>query len=181
MRHDDISYGNLRRLGVHPAGDGVDVAVLASHADGVDLCLLDPDPAVARRLVRAPGAAVRTDLRDLVRPRPGRRAGPAVRLPRERPLGPGRRVRYNPAKLLVDPYARGLDGLERLATPRAERYGHAVGADHLPLPGGPVADQTDSRAVVPHSVVVADPGPAADTRPRVPMARTVVYEAHVKV
>jgi len=180
MRHDDSGYGNLRRLGVHPAGDGVDVAVLASHADGVDLCLLDPDPTSpdgwAERRVPLSGPTYGVWHAHVPGVTPGQRYG-------FRASGrwdPAAGVRYNPAKLLVDPYARGLDGLERLATPRAERYGHAVDADHQPLPGGLAADPADSRAVMPHSVVLADPGHAADTRPRVPMAQTVVYEAHVK-
>ena len=105
------TYRPTPPLGVHLAGDGVDVAVLAARATGVDLCLLDRDDASAtgwhERRVRArrPGA------RRLVRAR--RRASTRASTTasgRTAPWDPARGLRHNPAKLLVDPYARGLSG-----------------------------------------------------------------------
>ena len=61
------------------------------------------------------------------------------------PWEPAAGHRYNPAKLLVDPYARGLDG-EVAHTP--ETYGHVVGADLAGDPYGP-ADPRDSAGHVP--------------------------------
>lgn len=179
-------------LGVHVVDGGVSVAVRAPHARAVDLCLLD-----------APGAGGTA---------PGASAGAAPawderRIPLDGPehgvfwayvdgVAPGQRYgfrahgawdpvgghRYNPAKLLVDPYARGLVGE---VAHRPETYGHVVGDDLVGDPYG-AADPRDSAPHVPHSVVVdaravraLGPDPAAN-RPAVPWSETVVYEAHVR-
>ena len=95
-------------------------------------------------------------------------------------MGPGRGPPLQPAKLLVDPYARGLDG-EVAHTPHT--YGHRVGPDLVGDPYGP-ADPRDSAGHVPFSVVVdtrdlPGPDPAAN-RPWTPWSHTVIYEAHVR-
>ena len=89
---------------------------------------------------------------------------------------PGAGTRYNAAKLLVDPYARGLDGVDRLDLPSVHAYGQEVDEHHRPVEGRR-PDPTDSRSHVPHSVVLPETRPAPDTRPRTPWASTVVYEA----
>lgn len=186
MRHEQTGdthgtrRGGLLPLGVRLAGDGIDVAVLASHADAVDLCLLDPDPSSpdgwAERRVRLGGPTFGVWHAHV----PGVGAGQRYGFRAHGQWDPRAGLRYNPAKLLVDPYARGLDGLERLAEPHAELYGHVVDDEHRPVDERLELDPTDSRAAVPFSVVVPDPGVAPDTRPRTPWARTVVYEAHVR-
>ncbi len=180
MRHDDTTHGGLRPLGVHVRADGADVAVLASHATAVELCLLDPDPTApdgwAERRVPLDGPTYGVWHAFV----PGVRAGQRYGFRAHGRWDPDAGVRYNPAKLLVDPYARGLEGLERLADSPPQMYGHVVDDEHLPEHGVRELDPHDSRAVVPHAVVLDDPGPVADTRPRVPWARTVVYEAHVR-
>ena len=111
---------------------------------------------------------------------PGVRAGQRYGFRAHGPWEPAAGHRYNPAKLLVDPYARGLDG-DVAHTP--ETYGHLVGPDLAGDPYGP-ADPRDSAGHVPWSVVVdtrdlPGPDPAAN-RPWTPWSRTVVYEAHVR-
>ena len=90
---------------------------------------------------------------------------------------PHRGLRYNPAKLLLDPYARAVTGALRL---RPELYGHVVDATTLDGDLGRL-DHSDSAPFVPHGVVV-DPGFdwGDDRPPAVPWADTVVYEAHVR-
>ncbi|MEL7977069.1 glycogen debranching protein GlgX [Isoptericola sp. F-RaC21] len=163
-------------LGVHPTPDGgVDVAVAASHADGVELCLIDVvephrdphDPArYAERRVPLDGPVYGVWHGHVPHVRPGQRYGFRTYGPWDPEAG----QRHNPAKLLVDPYARGLAGdLSYGPETRgsAERYG--------------APDDRDSLAFVPHSVVVpSHPGPPPLSRPRVPWADTVVYEAHVR-
>ena len=161
---------------MHVTDEGVDVAVFAAHATGVDLCLFDgPDQRHERRIpldgpvhgvfsACVPGIA------------PGQRYGFRA----HGPWDPAAGHRYNPAKLLVDPYARGLDG-EVAHTPHT--YGHRVGPDLVGDPYGP-ADPRDSAGHVPFSVVVdtrdlPGPDPAAN-RPWTPWSHTVVYEAHVR-
>ncbi|GIG30687.1 glycogen operon protein GlgX homolog [Cellulomonas marina] len=166
------------RLGVHVAGDGVEVAVLASHATGVDLCLLDEDPSggTAERRVPLRGPSHGVWSATVPGVRPGQRYGFRA----HGAWDPAAGLRHNPAKLLVDPYARGLVGAVGHGP---ESYGHVV--DHA-LRGDwyGAADPRDSAGSVPHAVVVdvaALPGPdPAVNRPWVPWDRTVVYEAHVK-
>ena len=86
------------------------------------------------------------------------------------PWAPGHGVRCNPAKLLLDPYARAIAG-EVQWHPAV--YGHA--------PGDPsTADERDSAPHVPRSVLVA-PGFDwdGDTPPRRAMADSIFYEVHV--
>ena len=108
--------------------------------------------------------------------RPGQRYGFRAHGPWEPAAG----HRYNPAKLLVDPYARGLVG-ELGYGP--ETYGHVVDEDLTGDPYGP-ASTLDSARSVPHSVVVdtrdlTSPDPTTN-RPWVPWSRSVIYEAHVR-
>lgn len=163
-------------LGVHATDDGVDVAVLAAHATAVELCLVDVvDPSFpvrhpgryAERRVPLTGPAFGVWRAHVPGVRPGQRYGFRV----HGPWDPAAGLRHNPAKLLVDPYARGLVG--ELADDPAIR-GQA-GDD----PDGP-PDHHDSLPFVPHSVVVAPPAGDLAPRPRVPWRDTVVYEAHVR-
>ena len=86
------------------------------------------------------------------------------------PWDPATGQRFNPAKLLLDPYARAITGGVDYSGPILD---HTAESDYLP-------DETDSFAAVPLSVVVADtPPPSPIATPR-SMAETVVYEMHVK-
>ncbi len=83
---------------------------------------------------------------------------------------PGQGARFNPVKLLLDPYARALTGGVDYSGPILD---HIPESDYIPSP-------LDSFAAVPLSVVVADmPAPEPVARPT-PMADTVLYELHVK-
>nr|WP_234346657.1 glycogen debranching protein GlgX [Cellulomonas timonensis] len=171
-------------LGVRVTDDGIVAAVLASHASAVDLCLLDPGPpgpdgapTWAERRVPMRGPHLGVFRADVPGVRPGQRYGFRA----HGTWDPAGGLRYNPAKLLVDPYARGLAGSLEL---RPEVYGQVVDDALHGDPYGP-ADPRDSTAHVPHSVVVDTrarslvPDPAAN-RPGTPWSRTVVYEAHVR-
>ena len=99
-------------------------------------------------------------------------------------VGPGQRYGYrvygpwnpwrgqwcNPAKLLVDPYARRIEGT--VTNLRA-----ALG--YRDEPTGPRCD-VDSLGSVPVSVVTTPGGPDTGTRPEVPWEQTVLYELHVR-
>ena len=92
-------------------------------------------------------------------------------------------MRHNPAKLLVDPYARGFAGRLRVRARRSWAPSRRS-ARRLVARRPATAPRTtaDSLAYVPHSVVVGHAAacPRPLTRPRVPWADTVVYEAHVR-
>jgi glycogen operon protein len=178
-------------LGVHPTpGGGVDVAVAAAHAVAVELCLIDVvdpdrdahDPArYAERRVPLEGPTYGVWHAYVPDVRPGQRYGFRA----HGPWDPASGHRHNPAKLLVDPYARGLVGDLTYGPETLGAVSARVGDD--PDGGSWVAerygepDDRDSLAFVPHAVVVPDhPGPPPLTRPRVPWADTVIYEAHVR-
>jgi len=162
------------QLGVHLTDDGVVVAVLATHATGVDLCLFDDDGTERRVALEGPALGV------FSAEVPGVVAGTRYGFRVHGTWDPAAGLRHNPAKLLVDPYARGLVG-EMTYGPRT--YGHVVDDDLAGDPYG-AADERDSAGFVPYSVVVDTrdlPGPdPAENRPWVPWDRTVVYEAHVR-
>ena len=189
LTRPSVRRSHVPPLGVHPTPDGgVDVAVAAAHADGVELCLIDVvaadlpagDPArYAERRVALDGPTYGVWHAHVPDVRPGQRYGFRT----HGAWDPAAGQRHNPAKLLVDPYARGLAGDLSYGP---ETLG-AVSALSDDDPGWWVAerygepDDRDSLAHVPHSVVVpAQPGPPPLSRPRVPWADTVVYEAHVR-
>ena len=86
------------------------------------------------------------------------------------PWDPTAGMRFNPAKLLLDPYARAVTGGVDYSGPILD---HVPESDYVP-------DQTDSFAAVPLSVVVADSPPPAPVDRPVPLEESVVYELHVK-
>jgi isoamylase len=162
--------------------DGVSVAVLASHAVAVDFCLIDRDPGSAtgwrERRVRLEGPRLGIFWAEVAGVRPGQHYG----LRAHGTWDPAVGLRYNPAKLLVDPYARGLAGSVAHVP---ETYGHVVGAMGEGDPFGP-ADDRDSLPFTAHGVVVdtRPDGPDAQrpsaNRPHTPWEHTVIYEAHVR-
>jgi isoamylase len=167
LRTGDVGRGDIGQA-------GADVAVYAGHADAVEICLLDHDDAVAgpERRIELPGRRHGVHHGFV----PGVTAGTRYGFRAHGPWEPAKGLRHNPAKLLIDPYARGIEG--RLDW-RPEVYGHVVD-DHL-AGDGDAPDDRDSGPYVPHGVALADDfdwGP--DTAPLVPWSSTVLYEAHVR-
>ena len=149
---------------------GVNFAVFSAHATGLDLCLYDP--AGRHELARIAfgdrtGDVWHVEVAGL---KPGQLYGLRAHGPYEPEAG----QRFNPAKLLVDPYARGLQGRLRWSD---ALMGYRVGS-----PRGDLSmDHRDSAFAMPKSVVVDDHFDwQGDRAPQVPLADTVIYEAHVK-
>jgi isoamylase len=159
-------------LGVHPRGDGVEVAVLAAHAERVQFCLLEAvDGGWSEQRIDLPGHTHGVWHGFVPGVGPGRRYG----LRAHGEWNPRAGLRHNPAKLLLDPYARAVDLPDRL---HPEVFGHPVGDD---LVGNPrVPDHRDSLPFAARGVVVPDPEVRPSTRPGTPWAETVIYEAHVR-
>lgn len=166
-------------LGVHLRDGGVQVAVLAAHADRVQFCLLEPVPDGSSGQPPRFGER-RVDL--LERSHgvwhgfvPGVAAGQRYGFRVHGPWDPRRGHRHNPVKLLLDPYARAVVAPQRL---RPELFGHVVGADLIG--NHRVPDHRDSAPYAAHGLVT-EPAPATvSTKPRTPWSRTVIYEAHVR-
>jgi len=151
----------------------VDVAVLAAHAERVELCLLERDASAPSgwREQRVTLPAVTHGVHHgHVR---GVRAGQRYVLRVHGPWEPARGLRHNPAKVLLDPYARVLEG--------AVRLGPAV-KDHVVVDGRASEDRSlqDSLGHTPVGVVVAEPAVLHHDRPHRPWSTTVVLETHVR-
>ena len=161
-------------LGATLTRDGVDFAVYAGHADALEICLFEPGDttgASERRIAltdRIHGTWFGTV--------PGLRAGARYGVRAHGPWQPAQGLRHNGAKLLLDPYARAIEGE---VTWRPEVFGHVVDAQ---LRGDPdVKDERDSAPYVPRAVVVDNHFDwGEDAPPMVPWAQTVIYEAHVR-
>ncbi|MFJ9743226.1 glycogen debranching protein GlgX [Streptomyces sp. NPDC101166] len=154
--------GHPYPLGAHFDGEGVNFALFSEVAHRVDLVLVD-DEGGARTvpLSEVDGFVWHAYLPGV---RPGQRYGYRV----HGPWAPAAGHRCNPAKLLLDPYARAVDGQIDNHASLFERAG----------------DRPDPQDSAGHTLlgVVTDPAfDWGDDRPlRRPYADTVIYEAHVR-
>ena len=158
--------GDPHPLGATFDGVGTRFSVVSSIAEAVELCLFDPDSGeeTCVELPERSGDVWHGELPDV---QPGQRYGYRV----HGPWAPKEGLRCNPAKLLLDPYAKAIDGDFRLDP---AIYGHA-GSDDL------IMSTTDSAPFVPRSVVVDDWFDWGDDRsPGTAWGDTVIYETHVR-
>ena len=163
--------GKSTPLGAHWDGAGVNFALYAEHATAVELCLFEgPDGAQETQRLVLPE---RTDFvwhGYVPELRPGQLYGYRV----HGPYAPGQGHRFNPAKLLIDPYARAIAGAVRW---HDAQLGYAI----LQPDGRPAPSTVDSAPFVPKCIVASDAFPWGDDRaPRTPLDHTVIYECHVK-
>ncbi|MEP6687718.1 MAG: glycogen debranching protein GlgX [Gemmatimonadales bacterium] len=160
-------------LGATWSGTGTTFALYSAHATAVDLCLFrDPADAVdAARVPLAPGPnSIWQVTLDGIGP--GQLYGYRVR----GPYAPEEGHRYNPAKLLLDPYARALSGSVQWNSALAS---HPDGPPIEPVDSS--ADPRDSAGAMPKCVVIDPAFDWGDDAPlRTPWDRTVIYECHVK-
>ena len=161
-------------MGATVTEDGVNVAVLSEFAEKLELCLFDErgvesfDDTGEREVARVP-LPERTH--HVFHGRfPELKAGQVYGLRAHGPWLPERGHRFNPAKLLLDPYAKALTGRFVWDGPNLVERGTES-----------VLDPRDSAPFVPKAVVVADSPPVPENeRPGTPWDETVIYEAHVK-
>ncbi|MHB8323871.1 MAG: glycogen debranching protein GlgX [Candidatus Dormibacteria bacterium] len=160
--------GDAYPLGATWDGRGTNFSLFSEVAERVQLCLIDGD-----------GREERVDLTEvdgfcwhayLPRVGPGQRYGFRV----HGPYDPSRGERCNPSKLLLDPYAKAVEG--------EVNWGQSVYGYQL---GSPDEDSnpnsTDSLPAMPRSIVVdTEFDWEGDQRLRTPWHETVVYEAHVR-
>jgi glycogen operon protein len=150
-------------------GEGTNFSLFSEHCDRVELCIYDDDgteqcfnvydQTAFQHHVYVPGVG------------PGTRYGYRV----YGPYDPARGLRFNPAKLLIDPYAKAIDGAVDWQAASTLPY----------VPDGDDADlridTSDDAAAIPRSVVV---DPSFDWGEDRVIGRswsnTIIYEAHVK-
>ena len=152
-------------LGATFDGVGTNFSLFSQHAEAVELCIFDDDGTETRiPVTEVTGHCWHAYLPDAG---PGQRYGYRV----HGPYDPAAGKRFNPAKLLIDPYAKALDG--------DVSWDQAVFAYDFADPS--VRNDDDSADHVPRSVVV---NPwfdwEGDRLLRIPMHDTVIYEVHVK-
>lgn len=165
MPDDRVLPGHPFPLGAHPEAGGVRFAVASSVAEAVELCLINEDGDEHRIELTEHTFGIWHGLVPAVTP--GQRYGYRVHGPYE----PARGLRCNPAKLLVDPYARRITGT--VGDLRA-----TLGYDGDPMTGKP--SSIDSLGHVPLSLVTSPGGVDTGTRPDTPFEETVIYELHVR-
>jgi glycogen operon protein len=156
-------------LGATYDGAGVNFAIFSEHATKVELCLFDSvDSQAPSRTIPLPD---RTDLvfhgyfPDVD---PGQLYGYRV----HGPFDPKTGHRFNPNKVLLDPYAKAIGRDVRWDD---SLFGYQMGGDDLTF------DTRDSAPFCPLASVIDTAFTWGDDRPpRVPWHKTLIYEAHVK-
>jgi isoamylase len=163
-QHVQAWPGAAYPLGASCDGVGTNFAIFSEIAEDVDLCLLDADGTEERIPLREVDGFVWHGYLHGVGP--GQRYGYRVRGPHRPAAG----HRCNPAKLLLDPYAKAVEG--------SVTFGQAVFGYKFARPRQ--QDTTDSAPFMPRSVV-ASPffDWANDRSPHTPYHQSVIYEAHV--
>lgn len=155
-------------LGAHFDGIGTNFSIYSEVADKVVLCLFDEQGAETQ--IELPECTAFQWHGYVPNVGPGQRYGFRAFGPNE----PKKGLRCNPNKLLLDPYAKAVDG-NVMWDEAVFNYNFADGVDSTKV------NKTDSAAYMPKSIVVSpwfdwD----MDRRPRTPWAETVLYEVHVK-
>jgi glycogen operon protein len=163
--------GNPYPLGATWDGEGVNFAVFAENATGVELCLFqsieDKVEFAKIRMIERTHHVWHIYLPEM---RPGQLYGYRVHGLYE----PLNGHRFNPNKLLIDPYAKAISGTFQC---KDALFGYEV--------GNPEEDvsfsSTDSASYIPKSVVIDPHFDWGDDRPlNIPFFKTIIYEAHVK-
>lgn len=152
-------------LGATYDGSGTNFALFSEGAEKVELCLFDAEGTETRvRLFEQDAFVWHCYLPKVV---PGQRYGYRV----YGPYDPGAGKRFNPNKLLLDPYAKAIEG--------QVQWGQAVFGYNFGDPNS--RNDEDSAAAMPKGVVI---NPffdwTGDRHPRTPYADSFIYEAHVK-
>ena len=164
-----LSTGQPYPLGATLRADGVNFAVASEHAQSVELCLFDDGGRIEAARHRLPGCTDGVWHGFL----PGARAGLVYGLRAHGAYSPQAGHRFNPHKLLLDPYAREIVGRFDW---RDEHFGFRRGH-----PDGAASFDARDNAALALKARVAEPLPplAARAEPR-PAAEVVLYEVHVK-
>ncbi len=158
-------------LGATWDGDGTNFSLFSENAERVELCLFDEDDNETRIEVEErtafnwhcylPGIG------------PGQRYGYRVHGPYDPLAG----HRFNPSKLLIDPYAKAIDGRVEWKLANTLGYVPQDGDDDDDFE----RDDEDSAPAVPKGVVIDPHFDWEDDRPpAIPLHESLIYETHVK-
>ncbi|MGD9765814.1 MAG: glycogen debranching protein GlgX [Candidatus Binatia bacterium] len=151
-------------------GEGVNFALFSGHATGVELCIFDPSGRRELQRIELPEQTDQIWHAYLPEARPGLLYGYRV----HGPYDPERGMRFNPNKLLIEPYAKQIHGMLRWSD---AHFGYRIGHSKADLS----FDKRDSAPGMPKCRVIDSAFSWGDDRPpRTPWHDTVIYEAHVR-
>ncbi len=155
----DVTEGAPEPLGATPDAAGTNFAVFSAHATAIEVCLFDAEGERETARVALPGRSGDVWHGHIAGIGEGARYGLRAHGPYA--LRDGHR--FNPRKLLLDPYATTID--------RKLRLDPTMFSDNL---------ETDSAPHMAKAIVGAPDGGPCNTVPLVPWDRTVIYELHVR-
>ncbi|MGB8830897.1 MAG: glycogen debranching enzyme GlgX, partial [Candidatus Sulfotelmatobacter sp.] len=157
-------------LGATWNGEGVNFALYSEHAEKVELCLFD---ILGKRETVRIALPEQTDMvwhGYLPEIRPGQLYGYRV----YGPYAPEKGQRFNPHKLLLDPYGKQVQGTIHWSD---SHFGYRVGNKQEDLS----FDRRDDAAGMPKNRVIDSAFTwGSDAPPNIPWHKTVIYELHVK-
>jgi isoamylase len=170
LRRSRVQEGRPYPLGATWDGLGVNFAIFSANATKVELCIFDAKGETELERIELPEYTNEVFHGYLPEARPGMTYGYRVHGPYEPDAG----HRFNPNKLLLDPYAKQHLG--------AVKWDDALFGYTIGHPDGDLSfDERDSASFVPKCRVVDSAFTWGDERrPRVPWERTIFYETHVK-
>ncbi len=158
-------------LGATWDGNGVNFAVFSENAHSIELCLFKPENE-EEEYIKIKSEEVTHHVWHVYIPGlgPGQLYGYRVHGPYE----PEKGHRFNPNKLLLDPYAKAING--------NIKWDHAVFGYQIGSPGEDMSfNDSDSAGFMPKSVVIhPDFDWQGDVPPNIPYHNTVIYEIHIK-
>ncbi|WP_075185975.1 glycogen debranching protein GlgX [Teredinibacter haidensis] len=175
-RQFSVKEGKAYPLGANCEENGVNFALFSAHARGVQLCLFDDLGRVEIARIDMRGYTDQVWHVFVEGVGSGTLYGYRVSGPYE----PKQGHRFNSNKLVLDPYAKHIDGVFHWGS---SMYGYDVNSPQQDM----AVDNRDSAADMPKCVVVSDaemqlddlPHPHSN-KPNIPRNRTVIYETHVK-
>lgn len=169
-RNSRILAGDHRQLGATVDRDGVNFALFSAHAERVELCLFSSDGTAEIERLELPEYTNEV-WHGYV---PGLKEGALYGYRVYGPFEPESGHRFNPNKLLLDPYAREVVGDIEWGQPQ---FAYVTDSPDKDLS----FDDTDSAPFVPKARVVArSDARRGQQRPDVPWSKTIFYETHVK-
>ncbi len=167
---DRLEPGSPYPLGATFDGLGVNFAVFSANAEKIELCLFDQLGRHELARLTLPEVTDEVFHGYLPDAKPGLLYGFRAYGPYE----PLRGHRFNPNKLLIDPYARSVAGALRWSD---ALFGYRVRSTR----GDLSFDRRDSSSLMPKGVVVSSAYDWSDDhRPEIPWSETVIYETHVR-
>ncbi|HEY9812459.1 MAG TPA: glycogen debranching protein GlgX [Candidatus Sericytochromatia bacterium] len=166
--HLEVWPGNVYPLGSYWDGKGTNFALFSENATGVEVCLFDKD----EKETRVPLTEVDNRVWHGYVPgvSPGQRYGFRV----HGPYDPANGHRFNPNKLLIDPYAKAIDGDVGNGS---ELFGYSWDDPDEDLS----FSESDSAHLMPKAIVIDESFDwEYDRLLRTPSHETIIYELHVK-